>query len=462
MDKLREVIREAIADVEREAEARKPRHPNGEAKQQTPPEPVVISLASIESEKVSWLWEPYLPAGKLTIVEGDPGAGKTWLTLAIGVKLTVEGHNVLYATAEDGLADTIRPRVEGMGADLSRFFILRGARDKKGETLPFTLAEPEVLEKAILTYHPALVVLDPIQGFLGGNVDMHRANEVRAKLAPLARIAETYGCAVVIVRHLSKALAGRSIYRGLGSIDFTAAARSVLLVGVDQEGRRAIVHHKNSVGELGPSMSFEITEGRFFWRGEVGITAADILRPDAEPEEKTALDEACEWLQGILAGGPVGKKEIERQARAAGIIGGSDILLRRAKAKLGIKAEKVGEVVPGAGWKIRGWTWSLPQDAHQDEDPPKYTDEKLGSKAANPHQNCIPPRCSREGLMSNLGKTSNDAAFRAQTQDAHQVPLEEKTPDEQVGKPKNVLQPVDELDAAIAEMVEEAERGEHR
>ncbi|MEW6447179.1 MAG: AAA family ATPase [Bacillota bacterium] len=338
----------------------------------TQPEPVVVSLANVEPEPVSWLWEPYLPLGKLTIVEGDPGAGKTWVTLAICAKLTSGGHNVLYATAKDGLADTIRLRVEGMGADLSRFYVLRGVKDEKGEEVLFTLGDVGGLERAITEYQPALAVLDPIQGFPGGNVDIHRANEVRAKLAPLVRIAETYGCAVVIVRHLSKAPAGRSIYRGLGSIDFTAAARSVLLVGVDQKGQRAVVHHKNSVGELGPSMSFEITEGQFFWRGEVNITAADLLRPDAEPEERSALDEAAGWLQELLAGGPVEAKLAMKEAKAAGI---ADITLRRAKAVLGIKVFRNG--TPGERGSGK-WSWRLPDlDDQDDQDALNSNDEHL-------------------------------------------------------------------------------------
>lgn len=329
-----------------------PAQPVAMQPRKTQPEPVVVSLANVEPEPVSWLWEPYLPLGKLTIVEGDPGAGKTWVTLAICSRLTAEGHSVIYATCEDGIADTIRPRVEGMGADLSRFYILRGVR-RENEEAPFTLAEPEVLEWAIIELKPALVVLDPIQGFLGGSVDIHRANEVRAKLAPLTRLAETYGCAVVIVRHLSKAPAGRSIYRGLGSIDFTAAARSVLLVGQDQKGRRAVVHHKNSVGELGPSMSFEIAEGQFFWRGEANITAADLLRADAEAEEKSAVDEAADFLQELLANGPVEAKLVMKEAKAAGI---AERTLNRAKAALGVITKR--STRPGE--KTGPWVWFLP------------------------------------------------------------------------------------------------------
>ncbi|MEW6573482.1 MAG: bifunctional DNA primase/polymerase [Bacillota bacterium] len=452
----------AIFESVARREARKPRRPNGEAKQETPPEPVVIPLANVEPEEVSWLWEPYLPAGKLTIVEGDPGAGKTWVTLAICAKLTAEGHPVLYATAEDGLADTIRPRVEGMGADLSSFFILRGAKSESGDTVPFTLAEPEVLEKAILTYRPALVVLDPIQGFLGGSVDMHKANEVRAKLAPLARIAETYGCAVAVVRHLSKAPAGRAIYRGLGSIDFTAAARSVLLVGQNQAGNRAVVHLKNSVGELGPSLGFEIQRGQFFWRGEVDTEAGDILRPDAEPEERSALDEAAEWLQELLAEGPVEAKQVQREAKQAGF---ADITLRRAKARLGIRVSREGTPGERGGGK---WFWRLPDylDDQDDQPPLNSNDEHLNQEPQTLEPQAF-PGTDLDAHMSILNQgvqTLEPQGFQATDLDAHLVSLEDEHLSEQVNQSlkagnvenrRDVLRPVDELDGAITEMLEE-------
>ncbi|MEW6457621.1 MAG: AAA family ATPase [Bacillota bacterium] len=400
--------------------------PTNEKKNDNAPRPAVVALANVQPEEAEWLWRPYLPRRKLTILEGDPGIGKTWVALAVCARLTAEGHPVLYATAEDGIADTLRVRVGGMDADLSRFFILRG-QESNGLIAPVTLADPDVLRAAVMQYSPALVVLDPIQAFLGADVDAHRANETRPRLAYLSRLAEDCGCGVLIIRHLGKAPAGRAIYRGLGSIDFAAAARSVLLAGKTQDEQLAIVQIKNSLGEVGPALGFEIKAGQFFWTGEANISAGDILQPEAAQEERSALEEACEWLQSILAGGPVDAKQIRKLAREAGLIDRSDILLRRAKQKLSVKAEKVGEVIPGEGWKIKGWVWYLPgnsQGAHQDDHPLKNTNEHLGSVPANPEKSSTPPRCSLTLPMSILEKPSNDKAFRAKSQDAHFVPLE--------------------------------------
>lgn len=307
--------------------------------------PAVVCLNNVQPEAVSWLWEPYIPAGKITVLEGDPGVGKTWVGLAICTRLTKRGRAVLYATAEDGLADTIRPRAEGMGADLSRFYVLRGAQNGEG-VLPFTLADPEVLEGAIEEYRPALVVLDPLQFYIGPDVDMHKANETRSRLALLAAMAEKYGCGIVLIRHLTKSQMDRGIYRGLGTIDIAAAARSVLLVGKTQDGTRALVQIKNSLAEYGQALGFEIRQGHFFWTGEVDISAEDLLRPEAGQEEKTALEEAVEWLQGVLADGPTEARTILKEARQAGI---AERTLNRAKAALRVTSQKMGN----------NWVWKL-------------------------------------------------------------------------------------------------------
>src|SRR5262249_10944525 len=143
------------------------------------------------------------------------------------------GQPVLYLSAEDGLADTLRPRLDAAGADCTKIHALTGWRVQDGETITtgsITLADLPVIQAAVAEYHPALVIIDPLQAYLGAKTDMYRANEVRPLLAELVLLAEQYACAIVCVRHLSKHPQSRALYRGLGSIDFTAAARSVLLV----------------------------------------------------------------------------------------------------------------------------------------------------------------------------------------------------------------------------------------
>lgn len=313
----------------------------------TGPTPVVVALADVEPESIDWLWKPYLPAAKLTILEGDPGVGKTWVALAICAELTARGRAVLYATAEDGVADTLRVRVNEMGADLSKFFILQG-QEKGGLVVPVTLAQPGPLRAAVLEYRPALVVLDPVQGFLGGDIDMHRANETRPRLAYLTRLAEEIGCGVLIIRHLSKSSAGRAIYRGLGSIDFAAAARSVLLAGQTGTGERAVAHIKNSLCETGATLGFRVQAGRFLWTGEADVDAGDLLRGDDAAEDKTALDEAVDFLTAALAVGRMSTKELQKEAGAAGI---AKRTLWRAKARLGIKTRRTAD----------GWEWFTTQ-----------------------------------------------------------------------------------------------------
>ena len=195
----------------------------------------LISMDEIRTEEVKWLWYPYIPLGKLTIVQGDPSEEKTTFVLAVIAALTTgeplpecgsaaAAMNVIYQTVEDGLADTIKPRLESAGADCSRVLVIDESRRE------LTLCD-ERLEQAIRETGARLIVLDPLQAYLGSDVDMHRANEVRPVLKRISAIAERTQCAVILVGHMNKAQGLKSGYRGLGSIDFRASARSVLLVG---------------------------------------------------------------------------------------------------------------------------------------------------------------------------------------------------------------------------------------
>ena len=224
----------------------------------------LISMDEIRTEEVKWLWYPYIPLGKLTIVQGDPGEGKTTFVLAVIAALTTgeplpecgsaaAAMNVIYQTAEDGLADTIKPRLESAGADCSRVLVIDESRRE------LTLCD-ERLEQAIRETGARLIVLDPLQAYLGSDVDMHRANEVRPVLKRISAIAERTQCAVILVGHMNKAQGLKSGYRGLGSIDFRASARSVLLVGrlKSSDTLRVVAQDKNSLAPEGPSIAFEL------------------------------------------------------------------------------------------------------------------------------------------------------------------------------------------------------------
>lgn len=206
-------------------------------------------------EEIEWLFYPFIPYGKVTIIQGDPGEGKTTVVLQIIAKLTkgepilneiteeetgVKPINVIYQTAEDGLGDTIKPRLLAAGADCSRVLVI------DDQDQPLTMVDAR-LEEAIIQTKARLVVLDPIQGFLGAGVDMHRANEIRPLMKRISVLAEKYQCAIILIGHMNKNSNGKSSYRGLGSIDFQAAARSVLIVGrvKDEPEIRVICHVKS-------------------------------------------------------------------------------------------------------------------------------------------------------------------------------------------------------------------------
>ena len=215
----------------------------------------LINMNDVEARKVDWLWYPYIPYGKVSIVQGDPGEGKTTFILRLAALLTKgeplpgeEGQNlrepinVIYQNAEDGLEDTIKPRLLEAGADCSRVMVI----DESLKSLTMT---DERLVRAIKETGAKMVVLDPIQAYLGANVDMHRANEIRPLMKRVAVLAEKYHCAIILIGHMNKNSNGKSSYRGLGSIDFQAAARSVLIVGriKDEPEIRVVCQTKSSL-----------------------------------------------------------------------------------------------------------------------------------------------------------------------------------------------------------------------
>lgn len=309
-------------------------------------------MEDIKCENVEWLWYPFVPYGKITIIQGDPGEGKTTLVLQMIAKLTKgesiingetkESINVIYQTAEDGLSDTIKPRLVAANADCSKVLVI----DDK-ET-PLTMLDVR-LEKAIAETGARLVVLDPIQGFLGADVDMHRANEIRPVMKHIAEIAEKYRCAIILVGHMNKNSNGKSSYRGLGSIDFQAAARSVLIVGrVKGEPEvRVVCHVKSSLAPEGKSIAFRLDKKEGFqWIGEYDVSVDDLLAADNRGQK---VREAKEFLKEILKSGSMTQKEISEEAESHGI---KNKTLWNAKSDLKVESVKIGNQ----------WFWMLPKE----------------------------------------------------------------------------------------------------
>lgn len=317
----------------------------------------LISMSDVQAEEVGWLWYPYIPLGKVTIIQGDPGEGKTTFVLALISLLTrgeplpecdiaAEPVNAIYQTAEDGLADTIKPRLEVYGADCSRVLVI----DESQKEL--TLSD-ERLEAAIRETGAKLIVLDPLQAYLGESVDMHRANEIRPIFKRLCSMAERTGCAVILIGHMNKMQGQKSSYRGLGSIDFRAAARSVLVVGRLKDGPhiRIVAHDKSSLAPEGASIAFELDpEKGFQWKGYCDTTVEQLLSGNGTVMTKTMQMEA--ELRELLTDA-VPAEDVMKCATELGI---SQRTLMIAKKNLGVISEKQGD----------RWYWRLPSQGCKD------------------------------------------------------------------------------------------------
>ncbi len=301
-------------------------------------------------------------------------------------------RNVVYLTGEDGLADTLRPRLDAMGADSSHVYVLQGFLTHDQETGEATehqvsMQDLNVLDQVLTKYKPLLLVIYPMQAYLGSNVDMHRANDVRPVLAGVARLAEKHGCAIVMIRHLGKSQADRAIYRGLGSIDFTAAARSVLLAGQDPQNpsSRAVIQTKNSLAPLGPAIGYEISnDGQFSWTGVSDLTAGQVLQADKYNETGSKLEEAKDFLKDYLADGPQPTNEVLKKAENAGM---NIVTIRRAKGDLHIDSYKE----PGRNGR---WFYRLPQNEGDHED------EEIGTSlySLNDHLITLPGTIAGQGI----------------------------------------------------------------
>ena len=293
----------------------------------------------------------FIPYGKLTIIQGDPGDGKTTMVLNLAAKLSkgealdenmkvTEPVNVIYQTAEDGLADTVKPRLELAGADCERIIVI----DESDKSLSMV---DERLEQAIVRTGARLLILDPIQAYLGGGMDMNRANEARDMTKKLGALAEKTKCAIILIGHMNKASGNKAAYRGMGSIDFFAVARSVLLVGrVEGESNtRAVVQIKNNLAAFGHPKAFALSEDGFKWLGDYEITVDEVLggiTPKANKMEqaKQMLRELAETQSAVLS------NEIFDRANELGI---SKRTLENAKKELGVQTRKINNA----------WYWEL-------------------------------------------------------------------------------------------------------
>lgn len=321
----------------------------------------LIHMEDVVSKEVEWLWYPYISYGKITIIEGDPGEGKTTLVLKLAAALSrglplpcdddkeYEPIHIIYQTAEDGIEDTIKPRLEKAGADCSMIRVI----DETDKELSMT---DDRLEQAIIETGARLIILDPIQAYIGATVDMHRANEIRPVLKHLGIIAEKHNCAIILIGHMNKASGSKSTYRGLGSIDIQATARSVLLVARlrDKPNIRIMAHDKSSLAPAGDAIGFEMTEDNgMVCIGPYDITIDELLSGN-EGRGKKKLDIAENFIKEYFGTNKViPSNEIMMEAAKRSIKRNT---LLSAKKKLGITSDKE-KAEDGTIY----WTWIMPE-----------------------------------------------------------------------------------------------------
>ncbi len=343
-------------------------------------EPAIRRLSDVQRERVSWVWDGRLPAGKFSIADGQPGVGKSTVTLDISARLTLgeplpgctepsfDGPvDVVIINVEDGAGDTIRPRAEAAGADLERIHLFDGVRRVISDQVipPMFPEQVEELESVIVGTGSVLAIADPLVAVLG--TDAMKDQTARQGIAPIAAMADRTGAAIVGIRHLTKAAGASALYRGGGSVGLIGAARSGLLVAPhpDDDGSMVLAQTKSNLGPLAPSLSYRIESstlgcGVIQWTGETNLTADELVAQPTGPEEQGRLDEAMAFLVAELAEGPVKQTRIMSQARSHGIF---ESTIRRAKKALNARSYRLGGNHPA-------WWWTLETDQGDQHDHP--------------------------------------------------------------------------------------------
>jgi RecA-family ATPase len=321
--------------------------------------------ATVAPEKVRWLWDRRVPFGKLTIFDGDPDQGKSVVTIDISARVSTgrgfpdgascEAANIAIVNVEDGKADTIVPRLMAHGADLARVQIIDGIPDGQGGTRILDLPRdvPE-LERFVKDQEIKLLIMDPVLTMLGG--DANKDQDARKALTPVRDMADRTGCAVIAVRHLNKSVGLKAIQRGGGNMGLIGVARAGAFFATDPEDdkRRIMAQHKANLAEKASSLVYRIVTSetydtaRIEWMGTSEYDANGLAADASTPQEKSELEEAKEWLRDELSTGPMWAKQVFKDARDASI---AEKTLRRAKAVMRVKSEKIG---------TEGWSWSLP------------------------------------------------------------------------------------------------------
>lgn len=313
--------------------------------------------SSVERQKIQWLWYPYIPYGKLTLLQGDPGDGKSTFMIHIAAGITKgialpdggtleEPGTVIYQCAEDNVSDTIKPRLEAAGADCSKIAFI----DDSDHNLTFT---DDRLEETIRAFRAKLLILDPLQAFIPTNTDMQNASHVRSTLRKLSAVAERNQCAVVIIGHMTKAGNGKSLYRGLGSIDIAAICRSVLMITRDDKnpGIRYMFQVKSNLAPEGEAVGFVLDpELGFHWIGR--CLAEQNGEQKLHSRKMGKKEQASMYLRVMLSAGDVPSAEVLNKLDELGI---KERTVRKAAKEIGIKSYRKKGI----------WYWNLPDSEEE-------------------------------------------------------------------------------------------------
>ncbi|MEU8371437.1 AAA family ATPase [Micromonospora tulbaghiae] len=336
----------------------------------------LVRLSTVKRERIDWLWPGYIARGKLHVIDGDPGLGKSTATADLAARVTTgkpwpDGQpgcapsGVVLLSAEDGLGDTIRPRLEAAGADLDRVVALTGITTVDLETgemyerMPALPGDIGRIREAIQQVGAALVIIDPLMAYLGGDVNSHRDQDVRRALAPLAKMGEDTGAAIELIRHNNKGGGNNALYRGGGSIGIIGAARLGFTFARDPEDEHRVIVActKANITAIPQSLAYHLVDSpehgcaRVEWHdGPVGYTAADLLAASHESaDDRADRNDAAAWLRAHLLdnGGEAEALAVYKAGEKAGFTRDT---LKRAKKRAGVKAEKGGF---DAGWMWR-------------------------------------------------------------------------------------------------------------
>ncbi len=352
----------------------------------------VTRLSDVVPEAVSWLWPGRIPAGKLVTLDGDPSLGKSTLAMAFAAIITTGGRwpdgtrcefpgDVVLLAAEDGLADTIRPRLDAAAADVTRVHAVEGVSSVDPDTgasylRPPTLADVDALHELVVRVGARLLVVDVLMAYLPAGTDSHKDQDIRRVLSRLGTLADTTGCTVLLLRHLNKAKGGDPMYRGGGSIGIVGAARAGMLVArdPDDDDLRVLASTKSNLGPAPDALTYRLVDGNTFgvarvkWEGTSTHDARALLADHGDGEDRPERDGAAAWLTDYLTEHTKApSKDVKVAARKEQI---SDRTLQRAAQQ--VRVEYVQEGFP------RSTYWRLP-DSHATTGA---TDPRLSDRGA--------------------------------------------------------------------------------